>query len=239
MDQTEYMHALRRDGARMAEAAAGRLDLQVPSCPDWTVAELLRHTGRVHRFWTAMAEQALADPSTFEHAPLPDDAELVEWFAEGVETCAAALEVLDPALPRWTWASRKDVGFIQRRMAQETAVHCWDALAAAGRDEPVEQALARDGVDEFFAYFTADELPTGLPAAGFHLHATDGPGEWSVRAVDGAWAVTHEHGKGAAAVRGTASDLLLLLWQRRSPGQLETFGDEAALAAFLTGFDLS
>ncbi len=236
MDRTDFMYALRRDGSRMAEAVAGRLAAPVPSCPDWTVADLVRHTGTVHRFWAAIASGELTDPSTYDRTAHPADEELADWFAEGVELCAATLEPLDPALPRWTWSSRKDIGFIQRRMAQETAVHSWDALAAVGREEPVERTLAVDGVDEFLTFFAAKEPPADFPEAGIHLHATDGPGEWSVRAGEGRWQVRPEHGKGAAAVRGTASDLLLLLWGRRTAAELETFGDAGVLDAFLDTF---
>lgn len=41
------------------------------------------------------------------------------------------------------------MGFVQRRLAHETAIHCWDAVGALGRDEAVEPRLAADGVAEF------------------------------------------------------------------------------------------
>ncbi|MER5636722.1 maleylpyruvate isomerase family mycothiol-dependent enzyme [Kitasatospora sp. NPDC002227] len=238
MDQTDYAYALRRDGARMAEAAAGNLDRRVPSCPEWTVGDLLRHTGTVHRFWTAIAAGEISGPQDPRRVqPVePADEDLVAWFTEGLEHCASTLEKLDPGLPRWSWSDRKDAGFIQRRMAQETAVHCWDALNAVGRDEPVERELAADGVAEFLTHFADGELPAGLPEAGLHLHATDGAGEWTVRAADGALLVTTEHAKAAFAARGTASDLLLLLWERRLPAALETFGDQAAFTSYLAAF---
>ncbi|GAA2247546.1 maleylpyruvate isomerase family mycothiol-dependent enzyme [Kitasatospora cystarginea] len=235
MNRTDYIHALRRDGARLAEAAAGNLRSAVPSCPEWTVADLVWHTGEVYIFWTMIADGEIAGFDDYVEPERPAEDELLAWFAGTLERCAAVLERLDPELPRWTWSDRQDAGFIQRRMAQETAVHAWDALAAVGRDEPVERELAVDGVAEFLAHFGSTP-PAGLPEEGLHLHATDGPGEWSVRAVDGAWQVREEHGEGAAAVRGTASDLLLLLWQRRTPEQLETFGDPDALKLFLGAF---
>ncbi|MER5865993.1 maleylpyruvate isomerase family mycothiol-dependent enzyme [Kitasatospora sp. NPDC002040] len=235
MDRTDYASALRRDGARMAAAAVDPT-ARVTGCPDWDVAELLWHTSRVHRFWTGIADGSVTDPAGEKPADRPGDAELADWFLEGVERCAATLERLDPDLPRWTWAAQKDVGFIQRRVAQETAVHGWDALEAVGREEPIERALAADGIDEFLRLFVSGAPTADFPAAGLHLHATDGPGEWLLRAVDGAWEVTTEHAKGAVAVRGSASDLLLLLWRRRSPDRLEVFGSPADLAAVLAPF---
>jgi hypothetical protein len=45
--------------------------------------------------------------------------------------------------------------------------------------------------------------------------------------------VTPEHAKGDAAVRGTASDLLLLLLGRASATDVEVFGDALVLDGFL------
>ena len=53
-----------------------------------------------------------------------------------------------------------------------------------------------------------------------------------VKAVDGTIAVTHEHGKGDAAVRGSASDLFVFAWHRGMPDTLQFFGDEAVARAW-------
>ncbi|WP_371496069.1 maleylpyruvate isomerase family mycothiol-dependent enzyme [Kitasatospora sp. NBC_00374] len=237
MNRSDYVSALRSEGARLASAAAGSLARPVPSCPGWNVADLLVHTGEVYAFWSLIASGELTDPEKYEEPARPADDRLESWFGERLEQLAAVLEQLEPTEPRWSWAPRRDAGFIQRRMAQETAVHCQDALLAAGRTEPVDRALAVDGIDEFLTLFGARTVPAGLPAAGVHLHATDGDGEWTVRpADDGAWQVVAEHGKGAAAVRGTASDLLLWLWNRRGQESLEVFGDAEVLALFRSGY---
>lgn len=233
MELEDYVAALRRDGARLAEAAA-ELTLPVPSCPEWTVGDLVWHIGEVHNFWLQMASGE--EPAARVDPERPDDADLVPWFAEGVEKLASHLAGLDPATPAWTWSSQRDAGFIQRRMAQETAVHAWDALAAAGRDEPIERALAVDGIDELLTFFLAEEPPAGLGEV--HLHTTDGPGEWLVTAGKDGWAITREHAKGAVAVRATASDLLLLLWRRKGAEVAQVFGDEELLGHFLTSSQL-
>ncbi|MGH8906902.1 MAG: maleylpyruvate isomerase family mycothiol-dependent enzyme [Egibacteraceae bacterium] len=239
MELAGYMAALRRDGRRMAEAAEDTLDRQVPTCPAWTVADLVWHTADVHTFWRQIASRVIAEPDAYVEPVRPADGELVARFRTGVEETARELEALDPALPVWTWSRQQDVGFIQRRVAQETAVHCWDALHAAGREEPIDAALAVDGVDEFLDLFLPGR-PSHLEGSGqtVHLHATDTDGEWVVRAGDGACQVKRTHGKGDAAVRAPASDLLLLLWRRRAPDQLEVHGDRAALDRFLARTDL-
>ncbi|MGH8900537.1 MAG: maleylpyruvate isomerase family mycothiol-dependent enzyme [Egibacteraceae bacterium] len=239
MEPADYLGSLRRDGKRIAAAAEGALDCAVPSCPEWTVADLAWHVGTVYSFWRQIASAAIPGPEAYVEPERPADEELVAWFRGGVDEIARVLEALDAATPAWTWAPQKNVGFIQRRMAQETAMHCWDALAAVGRTEPIEPSLAVDGVDEFLDVCLSGR-PTHLEGRPetIHLHATDADGEWVVRAGDGTCRVGRVHGKGDAAVRATASDLLLLLWRRRSPDQLEVHGDRAALARFLARSDL-
>src|ERR1051326_790516 len=58
-----YIGALRREGELLAAAAerAG-MGAAVPSCPDWTVRDLLKHTGYVHRWATDIVSRGLARP---------------------------------------------------------------------------------------------------------------------------------------------------------------------------------
>jgi uncharacterized protein (TIGR03083 family) len=157
----------------------------------------------------------------------PPDGELVAWAARQAIELGRTLRETDPATPVWTWAPQKDVAFIVRRMAQETAVHRWDAEAAAGEPGPIEAELASDGIDEFLAFFLDHRFRDGGRLDGsVHLHATDTPGEWLVHEEpDGALTVTAAHAKGDAAVRGPASDLLLALWRRVGLDRVEVLGD--------------
>lgn len=54
---------------RAAVAAAPSLDVQVPTCPEWTLFDLIQHLGGGDRFWAAVvgagpAEAPSADFST-------------------------------------------------------------------------------------------------------------------------------------------------------------------------------
>jgi hypothetical protein len=48
----------------MATAAAGNLDTPVPSCPGWTVADLVAHTGAVHRIWAYHIRERRQEPTS-------------------------------------------------------------------------------------------------------------------------------------------------------------------------------
>ncbi len=54
----------------------------------------------------------------------------------------------------WTWTgANQNVEWVRRRMAQETAVHRWDAAHAVGQPDDLDALVASDGIDEFLTYF--------------------------------------------------------------------------------------
>jgi hypothetical protein len=116
-------------------------------------------------------------------------------------------------------------------MAQELAVHRHDAEAGAGDPHPIDAEVAADGIDEFLDVFCGI-ADFSEPPGTLHLHATDGDGEWFVDTTTGALTWERAHAKGDVAVRGATSDLLLLLWGRVSPDQVEVLGDEQVLTRF-------
>jgi uncharacterized protein (TIGR03083 family) len=132
----------------------------------------------------------------------------------------------------WTWTSDQTARFWARRQAQELAIHRWDAQTAAGEPRPIDRALAVDGIQEVFDILP--ERPGVAPIRGagetIHLHCTDGDGEWLIRLGADGIVVTNEHAKGDVAARGTASDLMLLVWGRIPPAGVDVFGDAALLA---------
>ncbi len=235
-----YISAITEEFEALAGAAGRDLAVQVPSCPDWTTADLVYHVGDVYWSWRAVVEGRRTESSTGEFAPRPPDAELLAWAGEETRLLASVLEATDPHTHVWTWAPQKNVAFVQRRMAQETAVHRVDAEIAAGFRRPVPPDLAADGVDEFLDFFLPAE-PASLAAPGesVHLHATDSGDEWLVTVRDGAVTTERQHAKGDVAVRAAVSDLLLLLWRRVPPGDVEVLGDRNALDRFLARTSLS
>jgi uncharacterized protein (TIGR03083 family) len=236
MGPDTYVAHLRRDSARLAAVAEGNLGEQVPSCPEWDVARLVWHVGEVQRFWGEVVRHKAQAPVRPEQVQ-PDDDALLAWFREGVELTATTLEAADPSAPVWTWTSTDDTAaWVQRRMAHETAVHRWDGEAAAGQTTAIDRELAVDGIDEFVDVFLPEaDAPADFGRGTIHLHATDGEGEWLL-SFDGAdVAVTRGHAKGDVAVRGTASDLLLVLWRRIPPADVEVLGDGDVLDHFLAG----
>jgi uncharacterized protein (TIGR03083 family) len=235
MDRLSYLDSLRGDAADLLAAATGHLDAGVPTCPGWRMERLVGHVGRTYR-WTA---GWVADGASRE-IPLPPEGDAVTaWtragLAELLATMEEAMGIGDPDTPVKTWAGDQLPIFWPRRMAIETAVHRWDAQAAAAEGRPIGTDLALAAVDEMFEVVLpwrgTGELGTENEGKTMHLHATDvaggaaGEGEWLVTLGPEGLTVEHSHAKGDVAVRGTASDLLLLLWNRVPADRCEVFGD--------------
>ena len=237
MDADTYLAHLASDGRRMAELARGDLDAPVPTCPDWTLRDLIEHTGFVHRWQTAVVRDAppsFPDGATWRHGPAEGES-WSDWFQAGVDAAVRDLRDVDPATARWTWFEPdQTVGWYHRRITQETLVHRLDAELTAGALTPVDPELAADGIAEMCEVFipSATGQPIGGSGGTLHLHATDADSEWLLTLHADRVDVERGHAKGDAAVRGVAQDLLLLTWGREPLGELEIFGDESVLATF-------
>jgi uncharacterized protein (TIGR03083 family) len=150
MEKDRCIAALLADSASLAEAARLGLDAAVPSCPGWSVAELVEHTGRVHRSVTRRVQQRETERQSAADIALPPRAELASWFASGAEVLARVLEAAEPDTSIWNWSvGPKVASFWWRRLAQETAVHRWDAQSAHGRE------IETNGEDPLLARFAA------------------------------------------------------------------------------------
>lgn len=200
---------------------------------------LVKHTGRVHRLWGTIAERQLDDREKVGEIPIPEaDGDLVDWFREGVEWLADLLWHAEPGTHVWTWSKRKDIGFVQRRMAHETAIHRWDAQSAVGWEDPIEQLLAVDGIDEMFDTFVpAQRSPITGVGETILLFESDSDAEWPLRLTRAGLELALDTDGADVEARGTASDLLLMLWGRVSPDDLEVVGDAALLRRLLDALD--
>jgi uncharacterized protein (TIGR03083 family) len=242
MELLPYHAAIAHDTSLLLDALVVGPTQSVPTCPGWTVSRLAGHVGRVHRMGARIVRLQLNEPpARGDLLPPPDHPDdLAHYVRTGLAEVLDALEKAKPDAHMWNMVgSPRDASFWSRRMTHETAVHRADAQLAVGYElHSVAPQLAIDGIDEYF-----DLIPNRVLAAradatlggSLHLHATDGPGEWMVDIESGVLTVAHGHGKGDAAIRGTASDLLFGVWGRLafdSP-QFECFGDPAVLDRFV------
>lgn len=231
---------------RAAIAAAPSLDLPVPTCPEWTLSDLVQHIGEGRRRWAATVA---AGPEATSRTPAQGDAvapqereAVLVWLAASTELLLAALREAGPDQGCFTgWGNTQTphtAGGVARHQVQEIAVHTYDAQLAVGEQAslPVEAAL--DGVEEnlFIASFTTSAWPHEPTA--FDLHATEGR-SWRLT-VDGDGARTtrlpatgEDPDAAGLSLRGTASDLVLWLYNRVSLDSLRLEGDPKLLDLLL------
>ncbi len=150
-----YLEHLAADSARLREVVAtADLGAMIPSCPEWTVADLLWHLTTVQDFWAHVVERRPADPVDYVEPARPDAGEqLLEHSATASQRLLDALANADPNDEAWMWADEHTVAFILRRQTLEALVHRLDAEQAAGSVTALDPRLASDGVDEILDVF--------------------------------------------------------------------------------------
>jgi uncharacterized protein (TIGR03083 family) len=240
-----YLASLTADAAAFADLVAdpaADLSEAVPACPGWSLHDLAEHVGQVHR-WAAHALRE-DRPGPFDDVAPTERAPLAAWLLAGTADLLDLLTGLDPATPRWGFGNEpRTAAFWWRRQAHETAVHLWDARAALGHPVPLDADLAADGIDEVATVFFPRQvrLERCPPlASSLAVHATDQPPVGRGDGFGGSCWVVGGDGldlpEPAATLRGSANDLLLVLWHRLPlphPG-VELHGDADAAVAVLT-----
>lgn len=247
MEIPVHIRAVRVEGERMA-AAVARVDPDdaVPTCPEWTARDLVRHTGGVHR-WATGYVRGRTEPLDADLDEVvgtwPADTELAGWLAQGCADLTDALDAAPDDLQCWTFLPAPSPRAMwARRQAHETAIHRVDAQLTAGIPiSPWAPAFAADGIDELLTLF--------VPRRSTKLHA-DPPTTLVVRCtdIDASWllrmdahGVTTTPGSGgvgtgaACTVSGKAGDLYLALWNRAGADELTVAGERAVLGQFSEG----
>lgn len=250
-----YLDHIRRESARFREVLAScDPAARVPSCPEWSAADLLWHLTTVQHWWCTVVSHRPRTRDQLGYTE-PDRPEghvaLLAAFDAAHASFAAAVEAADPTEPAYSWSgdpADHTVGFTYRRQAHEALIHRVDAELTAGVPTAIDAALAADGVDEVL-----DKMYGNLPAWGsfdplphfveFRLSDTG----TSVWAQPGIFSGTPPEGDpisgendlhvvadpGVAAdvvVSGRASDVDTWLWRRRHDDGITVTGDHEVYA---------
>ena len=241
-----YLSSFRSDAARLAMLARDLpADAPVPTCPGWTLLDLVRHVGDVYAHKAAVLRLGRR-PEQGEW-PLGDDLDLpaaLDRHDAVVDELAGLLAERGADSEVWTWMEGPGAGTSgawARRMAHEALVHRVDAEAAAGKAPlPAAAGLAADGVVEVLTWMADDPDvladDAGLAGGPCSLLVDWGDGALLLDLPDGGYRVRlAEPGSPAdARLFGDPQALDLELWGRLEAlpdllrGDLdvvETFGD--------------
>ncbi|MEU4508728.1 maleylpyruvate isomerase family mycothiol-dependent enzyme, partial [Nonomuraea wenchangensis] len=132
-----YEPLIEQETERLAELA-GDLSAPVPSCPGWTMAELVTHVGQTHRWAVHVLRGRVQERIWSRQVPsgLPEGrAGDAGWLRAGAAELVRTLRETDPDTPVWTWGPDRRAAWWPRRMAYELVVH------------RVEGGVGRGGVD--------------------------------------------------------------------------------------------
>lgn len=227
----DYVASVASDAEELASRAGPWLDEPVPTCPGWSVRDLLDHLGGVYLFWRAQVAAGVAEERTEldagEQAP-PED--IVAWFRSSARELTDLLKAsdLEPGDPCWNWSGRDTtVGWVARRMALETAVHRFDFELATAALWAIPAELAVDGVDERLGVHLEADIsaaPDATLQGVLCLSCDDRADAWTVEVASGRVKWRYGRGPADAVLVGSASDLYLFTWNRVRIDRLELTG---------------
>lgn len=228
-----HLTSIRRSARALAEhlgvTGPGR---PVPTCPDWSMRDLVLHLGEVHHWSLHHITGGRSAAATIPAPPPPPDKDLSAWLVSGADRVVEALLTApddldalvflqDPPSPRRFWA---------RRQAHETKLHSVDGLSGrlgripTAREADVPAAFAADGLDELLTGFITRSR-SQLRAQTRHrvvVAPTDVQRAWTLTLSQEPPVTVRsaEPEQDATLITGSAAALYLGLWNR---------GDEVAV----------
>ncbi|MFG2358078.1 maleylpyruvate isomerase family mycothiol-dependent enzyme [Streptomyces sp. NPDC048521] len=251
-----YCNEIAHQVGQLRDLVTSGVDLSatVPTCPDWSLEQLVRHMGGALRWVDAMVRSRAQERIEREQVPLGagpetegDAAALAAWLAEAGDLVVGALREAGPDTEVWSWTGKADSGFWARRMAHEITVHRADATLTVGQPYEVAPDIAADALDEWLQLVQwvqrnaphQDAKELRGPGRSIHLHATDTEpalnAEWLIELGENGVTWRRGHEKATVALRGPLTSVLLAFYRRLpldSPG-LEVLGDRELLDFWL------
>lgn len=218
-DAVEHLVAEFVEAVRDADPAA-----PVPTCPGWTIADLVRHHGTTHR-WTDHVVRTRATERVCARdvvLDLPDaPSAYPQWMADSAEASVRTLRKVDPDQPMWSYGADQRVAFYPRRLLFEAVVHLADAQLTLGREPRVGPGTAADGIEEFLenlpSYSWITERVTALGKGSVGLVARDTGAAWTITFDAAGICWTRNAAPADVRIDADAADLLLLVYGRRRP----------------------
>lgn len=231
-----------------SNAASAGLDAPVPTCPGWSVRDLVVHTSVVHR-WGAShlrAETPRTEANWGREASEVDD--LLDWFDDGMVELLNTVVATDADAEVWFFLPNgprpRDAWL--RRQVHETTIHGVDAMAARlGRtprsDETrVPDWLGLDGLDELLVGMAGHPRRALGAAHGTRMLVAPSDADRAWLLTIGAERTRIERVEGGVAhdarLTGTARALYLALWNRGDeaecdrPGWLDAWRSSVRIA---------
>jgi len=247
-----YLDALEANVATLTDVLlVTPADVEVPSCPGWSLGDLAAHAGDFAAFYSNTVSDSTGKarppwPNTWRASsasPL-NGATPATYFGERARYLVSLLRSTAADAHVRTWAKDDQTAhFVARRAAHELAMHRVDAQLAGGDPQPIDAQLAADGIEEIFIVLRARSQQVGSvghDAAGtgktIHLRPTDQPTSWTISLHPTTVAVRRQAAAADLTVTATTSDLELVLYARPPVGTVNYLGDPIVLDTWYRAF---
>ncbi len=254
MDTSAYLNTVVEQTNTFADWVHDRdASAPVPTCPKWTLADLVDHVGATQRMVAMLVGERMTEPSSAyaRYVPAPtDSAQWRAWLTDGVAEAKQAFDSVADDTPVWDPSGGSaGVPFWSRRLFGEACVHRADAAAALGTQYELAPETAVEATEDWLDTMTSrgywenkPDFAAAMRGSGqtLHFHATDASGEWLARREPDRVVLERTHTEADVTVRGPAAELLLVLSRRRplsqAPG-LEVQGDQALFDLWIDHMD--
>lgn len=226
-------------------------------CEGWTPIHVVAHVATGDQFTRAVVFDAMGTSRTGQDLPVSvadrrqrfqglltarpaDVKELARRESE--QTVAAVIDAVDkaPQIVVTMPVGPVPVSALRALRLNEYIIHGHDLTPAIGRTIPtpdwfIDRALA-DSIGLMPRLH--QRSPHRGKSASFHIHRSDGDGEWTLRLGGGQAAVERGHARADLAMRGPAEGLYWVLMGRGRPDEhgVEVHGNPALAAAFKEWF---
>ncbi|MBP2324779.1 uncharacterized protein (TIGR03083 family) [Kibdelosporangium banguiense] len=233
-----YCDLLEKEISALARVVTGAdLGQPAPSCPGWSLADVIRQTGEMFRWIEPMIRNQAQRKYGFGDVDLTGPATpdgYADWMIASGHALLAAVRAADPNHPLWSWGYEQTIRFWARRAYYNTAIHRADAELTLGRKPSFDDAVALDGIKEFLQIlpYAADYSPriAMLRGDGETLRLISPDSRWLITLTRHGYTWRREDGDAgipadATIVAERAGDLLLFVWGRLGDPGLSMTGD--------------
>jgi uncharacterized protein (TIGR03083 family) len=217
----------------------------IPTCPGWTMRQLMRHVGRAQR-WAAEIIRTKADvsldPLSVPDGRPPDDPKGARpWLLAGPEVLLDAIaHVGGPDVTVATFDGPRPARWWARRLLHESTVHRADAVFAVDQHYELAPELAADGIDEWLGRLVerpwTGDLPIE-PGKAVTVIPNDIDALWTMTGRGDHLELSRNSMDSLISVRtvGSATNLFVALMRRRNAEEVgcRVEGDAALWMTFL------
>ena len=226
-------------------------------CQGWTATHVVAHVTTGDQLTRGIVLDAIgksregqdlpidfADRKRRFEAMLSQDAEQIKASAhkEAHETVAAVIEAVEksPQTMVTMPVGQVPLAAVRALRLNEYIIHGHDLSPAVGRSLRAPDWFMDRAFGEAVGMMTRlhPRSPHKGKSASFHIHRTDGDGEWILKAEGGQASVEPGHQKADVAMRGPAEGLYWVLMGRGKPEEhgVELLGDPVLAGAFKEWF---